>query len=282
MQEVASLISHAPLVTASATCAKASEHVLPTSSSTIQPAGSHSESDDIDGSSNTSRGAPHSAFQDADAQNAAAGQARRSNSSVHLHYERRSTDSSSGGDPDQSSVSGQDASEQSARASMPGTSSLGTPPSAPGAPSQLSSIHQAPAKTISSGNASSTNATTSSLSGPSAQVNASSVTSGGAATGTSSGGTTQASAAAAVGSSGSSTGPATSTSTGAVTTAVRSAAVPSAGVGPSEEVDDLRRAYADMKRAYDDMKGLLNKSMKECVRLSEEIMRWDTGSEDLC
>ena len=40
-----------------------------------------------------------------------------------------------------------------------------------------------------------------------------------------------------------------------------------------ESVDDVRRAYNEMKKAYDDMKGLLTKSMNECVRLSEEIMR---------
>jgi hypothetical protein len=41
----------------------------------------------------------------------------------------------------------------------------------------------------------------------------------------------------------------------------------------SSEAEDVRHAYAEMKKAYDDMKTLLKKSMDECVRLSEEVMR---------
>ncbi|GAX77006.1 hypothetical protein CEUSTIGMA_g4453.t1 [Chlamydomonas eustigma] len=51
------------------------------------------------------------------------------------------------------------------------------------------------------------------------------------------------------------------------------------GAGPSHhnsDGDDIRHAYAEMKKAYDDMKTLLKKSMDECVRLSEEVMRLET------
>ena len=49
-----------------------------------------------------------------------------------------------------------------------------------------------------------------------------------------------------------------------------------AGASSAAEDGELRRAYAEMKKAYDDMKGLLRKSMDECVRLSEEVSecRW--------
>ena len=48
------------------------------------------------------------------------------------------------------------------------------------------------------------------------------------------------------------------------------------GAASAAEDGELRRAYAEMKKAYDDMKGLLRKSMDECVRLSEEVSecRW--------
>ncbi|GIL47021.1 hypothetical protein Vafri_3858 [Volvox africanus] len=48
---------------------------------------------------------------------------------------------------------------------------------------------------------------------------------------------------------------------------------PGAGRSAFESDADLRKAYADMKQAYDDMKSLLKKSMDECVRLSEEVVR---------
>ncbi|GFH19344.1 predicted protein, partial [Haematococcus lacustris] len=36
---------------------------------------------------------------------------------------------------------------------------------------------------------------------------------------------------------------------------------------------DMRKAYNEMKRAYDDMRQLLKKSMDECVRLSDEVVK---------
>mmetsp|Transcript_2916 Transcript_2916/g.6376 ORF Transcript_2916/g.6376 Transcript_2916/m.6376 type:complete len:835 (-) Transcript_2916:499-3003(-) len=42
--------------------------------------------------------------------------------------------------------------------------------------------------------------------------------------------------------------------------------------------EDMRRAYNDMKKAYDDMKGLLKKSMDECMRLSEEVVRLEQAA----
>ncbi|KAG1663913.1 hypothetical protein FOA52_002677 [Chlamydomonas sp. UWO 241] len=43
---------------------------------------------------------------------------------------------------------------------------------------------------------------------------------------------------------------------------------------------DVRRAYTDMKRAYDDMKGLLRKSMGECERLCEEVVRSESDMRE--
>lgn len=37
--------------------------------------------------------------------------------------------------------------------------------------------------------------------------------------------------------------------------------------------EDMKRAYHEMKKAYDDMKLLLKKSMGECMRLSDEVVK---------
>eukprot|EP00198_Chlamydomonas_reinhardtii_P001621 XP_001690957.1 predicted protein [Chlamydomonas reinhardtii] len=50
--------------------------------------------------------------------------------------------------------------------------------------------------------------------------------------------------------------------------------------GPDTDAD-LRKGYADMKKAYEDMKSLLKKSMDECVRLSEEVVRVEATSRQV-